>query len=77
MDIQAAHDPQHAVDISDIRSAQELIRPYIRRTHLERSNSLSQFLGTNVYVKYEMFQKTGAFKVRGAFNKLLNSALST
>lgn len=72
MNIQAAHDPQHAVDIADIRSAQELIRPYIRRTHLERSNSLSQFLGTNVYVKYEMFQKTGAFKVRGAFNKLLN-----
>jgi threonine dehydratase len=28
-------------------------------------------LGTNVFVKYELFQKTGSFKARGAFNKLL------
>jgi threonine dehydratase len=27
---------------------------------------------TNVFVKYELFQKTGSFKVRGAFNKLLS-----
>ena len=35
------------------------------------SRTLSNKLGTNVYVKYELFQKTGSFKVRGAFNKLL------
>jgi threonine dehydratase len=29
-------------------------------------------VGTNVSVKLELFQKTGAFKVRGAFNKLLS-----
>jgi threonine dehydratase len=28
-------------------------------------------LGTNVYLKLEMLQRTGAFKVRGAFNKIL------
>ncbi len=60
------------MDINDIRAAQERIRPYVRRTPLEFSESLSRRLGTRVYVKYELFQKTGAFKARGAFNKLLS-----
>lgn len=28
-------------------------------------------LGTNLYLKYELFQKTGSFKPRGAFNSML------
>jgi threonine dehydratase len=57
--------------IEDIKAARSRIEPYVKRTPLTRSESLSQKLGTNVYVKYELFQKTGAFKPRGAFNKLL------
>ena len=60
------------MDISDIRQAQKRIRDYVKRTPLEYSESLSKRLGTNVYVKYELFQKTGSFKVRGAFNKMLS-----
>jgi threonine dehydratase len=60
------------MDITDIRLAEERIRPFIKRTPLERSETLSRRLDTNVFVKYEIFQKTGAFKVRGAFNKLLS-----
>lgn len=60
------------MDIDDIRVAAERIRPYVKRTPLEYSQSLSERLGTNIYVKYELFQKTGAFKARGAFNKLLS-----
>ena len=56
----------------DIENARERISPYIKRTPLERSETLSRHLGTNVYVKYELFQKTGSFKPRGAFNKLLS-----
>ena len=59
------------LDISVIRSAAERIAPYIKRTPLERSDSLSKRFGTNIYVKYELFQKTGAFKARGGFNKML------
>jgi threonine dehydratase len=33
---------------------------------------LSERLGTKVYLKLELFQKTGSFKVRGAFNKVLS-----
>lgn len=61
------------MDINDIKAAQSRIRPYVRRTPLEYSESLSRRIGTSVYVKYEMLQKTGSFKVRGAFNKLLST----
>jgi Threonine dehydratase len=60
------------MDIADIRLAQERIKPYVKRTPLERSETLSRILGTNVFVKYELFQHTGSFKPRGAFNKLLS-----
>jgi len=60
------------MDISAIREAAGRIRPHVKRTPLEYSLSLSNRLGTNVYVKYELFQKTGSFKPRGSFNKLLS-----
>jgi len=60
------------MNISDTRAAANRIAPYVKRTPLEYSASLSERLGTNVYVKYELFQKTGSFKPRGAFNKLLS-----
>ena len=62
---------QKMLEINDIEDARKRISPYVKRTPLERSESLSRHLGTNVFVKYELFQKTGAFKARGAFNKLL------
>lgn len=62
------------MDITSIKEARERIAPYIKRTRLERSETLSRHLATNVYVKLELFQKTGSFKVRGAFNKLLSTA---
>src|SRR5574338_502159 len=60
------------VTLNDIETARERISPYVKRTPLERSETLSERLGTNVYVKYELFQKTGSFKPRGAFNKMLS-----
>jgi len=62
------------MDIAAIKAARELIGPYVKRTPLARSAALSDQLGTTVYVKYELFQKTGSFKPRGAFNKLLSMA---
>src|SRR5436853_6378545 len=60
------------MDIAAIKQAQQRIKDFVKRTSLEHSETLSQYLGTNVFVKLELFQKTGSFKVRGAFNKLLS-----
>ncbi len=58
--------------LSHIQAARQRIAPCIRRTPLTPSTTLSERLHTNVYVKLEIFQKTGSFKVRGAFNKALS-----
>jgi threonine dehydratase len=60
------------ITLDDIKQASETIAPYIKRTPLERSETLSRRLGANVYIKYELFQKTGSFKPRGAFNTILS-----
>src|SRR6202041_2357476 len=60
------------VTLQDIRLAQQRIAPFVKRTPLLRSQSLSERFGSNFYLKLELFQRTGAFKVRGAFNKILS-----
>lgn len=60
------------MNITDIEEARTRIHSYIKRTPLEYSETLSKRLGVHTSVKYELFQKTGAFKTRGAFNKLLS-----
>ena len=62
------------VTLQDIRLAQQRIAPFVKRTPLVRSQSLSERFESNFYLKLELFQKTGAFKVRGAFNKVLDIA---
>lgn len=54
-----------------IRDAASRIAPFIKRTPLEKSRSLSDLLGVETCVKFELFQRTGSFKPRGAFNKML------
>ncbi|MGH9559240.1 MAG: threonine ammonia-lyase [Bryobacteraceae bacterium] len=60
------------ITLDQIQAARQRIAPCIRRTPLTPSATLSERLKTNVYVKLEVFQKTCAFKVRGAFNKALS-----
>lgn len=62
---------QNTVSGADIEAAAARLQPLIRRTPLERQATLSQLTGEEVYVKLENFQKTGSFKIRGAFNKIL------
>ena len=61
-----------SLSLADIQTARQRIAPCVRRTPLTPSATLSERLKSNVYVKLELFQKTGSFKVRGAFNKCLS-----
>ncbi|MBI3650052.1 MAG: threonine/serine dehydratase [Acidobacteria bacterium] len=60
-----------SLTLADVEQAAQRIKPYVRRTPLSRNHTLSEQLHTNLYCKFELFQKTGAFKLRGAFNKAL------
>ncbi len=59
------------IGLSDIQAAAKRIAPFVRRTPTVKSEALSERFGSNVYLKLELLQNTGAFKVRGAFNKML------
>lgn len=59
------------IDLAAIRSAAARIRPYIHRTPLSPSRSLSERLGVEVRLKCENLQRAGSFKIRGAMNALL------
>lgn len=63
---------QEELTLKDVQTARQRIAPCILRTPMTTSASLSERLKTNVYVKLEILQKTGSFKVRGAFNKALS-----
>jgi threonine dehydratase len=61
-----------AVTFDDIKKAAERIQSYIRHTPLLRESKMDKALGCQVYVKPEMLQITGAFKLRGALSKILS-----
>ena len=56
----------------DSTAAELRIRNYIRETPLAQSRALSEATRARVFLKLENLQETGAFKLRGAANKLLS-----
>jgi threonine dehydratase len=57
--------------LDDVRAAAARIGPWIHRTPLLASRSLSERLGVEVRLKCENLQRAGSFKIRGAMNALL------
>jgi threonine dehydratase len=55
---------------TDIEAAAHTVAPFAVRTPLLSSPVLNERIGTRVFLKLEMLQRTGSFKFRGAFNKL-------
>ena len=58
------------VTSADIDAAARVIAPYAVRTPLLSPSVLNERMGTRIFLKPEMLQRTGSFKFRGAFNKL-------
>lgn len=62
------------VTLEDIRVAQARIKPYVRRTPVMAARPLKDrpCVSEHLTLKLELLQVTGAFKARGAVNKLLS-----
>ncbi len=60
--------PHHRITLRDLYLARARIAPWVRRTPLVVSPSLSALGGARVSLKLETAQDTGAFKLRGATN---------
>ncbi len=58
------------MDFTDIERARRRLAGIIKPTPLLRSDTFDRLIGAQVFLKPENRQKTGSFKIRGAFNRL-------
>lgn len=58
------------VTLADIQAARQALRDVIIATPLLPDERLTEVLGASVYLKTENTQRSGSFKVRGAYNKI-------
>ncbi|GAB6879118.1 threonine ammonia-lyase [Halorubrum gandharaense] len=58
------------ISLSDVLAARERVAGVARHTPLERSRTFSEMTDADVHLKLENFQRTGAFKIRGAMNRI-------
>lgn len=58
------------LDLNSIKEAQKRVNSVVHRTSFSYAPILSEISGYKVYLKKENLQRTGAFKLRGAFNKI-------
>lgn len=63
------------IDASDIKTARETIKPFVKKTTLKHSNFLSSLCQGTIYLKLENAQLSHSFKIRGAFNRILKLTL--
>ncbi|HEY2105819.1 MAG TPA: threonine ammonia-lyase [Candidatus Binataceae bacterium] len=59
------------VGINDIEAARQRLAPVLKPTPLQHSATLSRMLEAEVLIKPENLQKTGSFKIRGAYNRVM------
>ncbi|HET9333382.1 MAG TPA: pyridoxal-phosphate dependent enzyme, partial [Gemmatimonadota bacterium] len=61
-----------AIGYEDVLAASRRIRPHVHRTPVMTSRLVDEAASMQLFFKCENFQRAGAFKARGAFNKLLS-----
>ncbi len=63
--------PSTQLSLEQIEEARRRLEGIIRPTPLRRSATLSRMLDADVRIKPENAQKTGSFKIRGAYNRIV------
>lgn len=61
---------REAVTLGMVQEAQQRLDGVAQKTGLSFSNSVSDLVDCNVWLKMENLQRTGSFKLRGAYNKV-------
>jgi threonine dehydratase len=58
------------LSFEDVLAARDRVDDAVRHTPLDYSNTFSERTGAEIRLKLELFQRTGAFKIRGATNRI-------
>lgn len=61
---------QPAIELTDVEQAADRIAPYVRRTPVVTSRTISSMISAEIHCKAESLQRTGSFKMRGATNAI-------
>src|SRR6476659_3917331 len=69
MNYRKAH-PVPPVTLDDVRGAEKMLSGVARTTAMEGSRHLTQLVGAPVHFKCENLQRTGSFKLRGAYVRI-------
>ena len=59
-----------APELTDIEAARARLDGVARVTPVYRSETISRLVGREVHLKAENLQRTGSFKIRGAYNRI-------
>ncbi|NMH98578.1 threonine ammonia-lyase [Pseudonocardia acidicola] len=62
--------PVAPVGLADVQAAREVLTDVIRATPATRSRALSELAAGPVWLKCENLQRTGSFKIRGAYTRM-------
>ena len=63
-------DHEQVIALTDVQEAYARLSGVLHKTPLDRSRTFSMMTGCDVYLKLDNLQKTGSFKIRGAYNKI-------
>lgn len=66
--ISSSETSAHPIGLDDIEDAAEALRGIVMRTPLLENRDVNEMLGGRLLIKAECAQRTGAFKIRGAYN---------
>ncbi|GAQ25257.1 MULTISPECIES: threonine ammonia-lyase [Tepidanaerobacter] len=61
---------ENIIGLDDIEEARKTLNNVAYNTGLVHNTTFSEMTGNSIYLKMENLQKTGSFKIRGAFNKI-------
>lgn len=61
---------KQGIGLADVQKAHHAMYNVVHHTPLDKSVTFSNMAGCDVYLKLENLQKTGSFKLRGAYNKI-------
>ena len=71
MSINSSNFDSH-INLEKINEAYKRVSSILLKTPVHTSTTIDNIVGKNVFFKCENFQKTGAFKARGALNAVLS-----
>jgi threonine dehydratase len=66
----AVDTPVPPVGVADVRAARQLLAGVVSATPMAGSRALSELCGGPVWLKCENLQRTGSFKIRGAYTRI-------